>query len=123
MFLSWIPIFGPIIQGFFGFLNKRQDTIVEKYKVDGTVDVEAMKASANIIESTKDDIGIRLLRDIALTPPVIWSALIGWDTFIAKRYPEYMFHVPDYPASVSYIPYMAFVFLLGNIGLNAWKRR
>ncbi len=123
MFLSWIPVLGPIIQGLFGFLNKRTEAEVEKYKVDGTVDVEAMKASANIIEATKDDIGLRFMRDLALVGPVIWSTLIAWDTIVAHRYPDLRFIVADYPPSVGYIPYAAFVFLFGNIGLNIWKKR
>ena len=120
---GWIPIIGPIIDGVVHIFTKYEDTQLGKYTVDGKVDVESMKASTNIIEATKDDIGIRLLRDCAITMPVAWSALIGWDTIVAIRYPALMFHVAPYPESVQWLPYASLMFLLGNIGFNAWKRK
>ena len=120
--LGWIPILGPIVQGFFGFLNKFQDTKIEQIKGDTTVAVVETQASAQIIHDTADDIGIRFLRDVAIAPPVIWGGLIGWDTIVAKHWPTLMFHVADYPPGVAYIPYAAYAFLLGNVGLNIWRR-
>ena len=61
--------------------------------------------------------------DAALIMPVAWSALIGWDTIVAYRFPDMMFHVADYPANVQYIPYGAFAFLFGVLGMNIWKRK
>lgn len=121
--VTWLPLIGPIIEGFFGFLNKRNDNALEKYKTGVSADVEDAKTSVSIIEATKDDIGLRLLRDAAILFPVIWSMLIGWDTVVAKRYPGLMWHVANYPDTVAYLPYAALCFLLGNIGINAWKRR
>lgn len=120
---GWIPIIGPIIDGIVSIFNKYKDVEAIKYQTDGQVSIEGFKASAQIIESTKDDIGVRILRDLALTPPVIWSALIGYDTIIAYKWPEYMFHIPPYPEGVAYIPYAAMIFLFGNIGLNVWRRK
>lgn len=120
---GWIPIIGPIIDGIVAIFSKYKDVEAIKYKTDGEVDIAGVKASAEIISATKDDIGVRLLRDAALTPPVVWSALIGWDTVVAYRWPDLMFHVPPYPPGVEYIPYAALVFLFGNIGINAWKRK
>ena len=120
---GWIPLIGPLIDGIVSIWKGYQTVAMVKYTTDGKVDTAAMEASASIIESTKNDIGIRILRDMALTPPVMWSMLIGWDTIIAKRFPGMMFHVADYPPSVQYIPYMAFVFLFGAVGLTMWKRR
>jgi|SRR5882672_9706172 len=121
--LTWIPLLGPIIEGVFGFLNKRQDNALAKYKIGTEADTEDAKTSASIIESTKDDIGIRLMRDAVCFPVTVWSMLIGWDTIIAKRWPDLMWHVEKYPDSVAYLPYAVLVFLLGNVGINAWKRR
>lgn len=121
--LGWIPLIGPVIDGLVSMFNKYKDVEAIKYKTDGEVSIEGVKASAQIIEATKDDIGIRILRDAALVFPVTWSALIGWDTIVAIKWPWLMFHVPPYPAGVEYIPYAALVFLFGNIGINAWKRR
>lgn len=121
--LTWIPLLGPIIEGLFGFLNKRQDNALVKFKIGTEADTEDAKTSARIIEATQDDIGIRLMRDAVCFPVVIWSMLIGWDTIVAKRFPEWMFHVEKYPDSVAYLPYAVLIFLLGNVGINAWKRR
>ena len=121
--LTWIPIIGPIIEGLFGWLNKKEDVSLEKYKAGRTSDLEESKVAANIIDTTKDDIGIRLARDIIIYPVAIWTAIIGWDTTVAIRYPDWMFHVEKYPDSVAYLPYAVITFLLGNIGINAWKRR
>lgn len=121
--LSWIPLLGPIIEGFFGFLNKRSDNSLAKYKTGVEADTQDAKTSARIIETTQDDIGIRLMRDAVCFPVVVWSMLIGWDTIIAKKWPYLMWHVEKYPDSVAYLPYAVLVFLLGNVGINAWKRR
>ncbi len=121
--LTWIPILGPIIEGVFGWLNKRQDNALELVKAGRTADLEESKIAANIIETTKDDIGIRLARDIIIFPVAVWTALIGWDTINAIRFPSVMFYVEKYPDSVAYLPYAVITFLLGNIGINAWKRR
>lgn len=121
--LGWIPIIGPIIDGIVSIFNKYKDVEAIKYKTDGEVSIEGFKASANIIESTKDDIGIRFARDIVCYPVAIWSALIGWDTIVVRRWPDLMFHVEKYPESVSYLPYAVLAFLLGNIGFNIWRRR
>lgn len=121
--LTWIPLIGPIVEGLFGFLNKRNDNALAKFKIGTEADVEDAKTSARIIEATQDDIGIRLMRDAVCFPVVIWSMLIGWDTIIAKKWPYLMWHVEKYPDSVAYLPYAVLVFLLGNVGINAWKRR
>lgn len=121
--VAWLPLIGPIVEGFFGFLNKRNDNALEKYKTGVSADTEDAKTSASIIEATRDDIGIRFMRDAVCFPVVIWSMLIGWDTIIAKKWPWLMWHVEKYPDSVAYLPYAVLVFLLGNVGINAWKRR
>lgn len=121
--LSWIPFIGPIIQGLTSIFTKWQDTKLGTLKVERGSDVEEAKVSAQIIQSTQDDILLRILRDAAIVPVVVWSTLIGWDTIVAIRYPDMMFHVEKYPDSVSYLPYVVLVFLFGNIGMNMWNRK
>lgn len=121
--LSWIPLLGPILQGLFStattIYGKFKDTEVAKR----TSDTADAQIGAQIIESNMQYQSIRIMTDAALIMPVTWSFLIGWDTIVAKRYPEWMFHVADYPATVQYIPYGAFAFLFGVLGMNIWKRR
>lgn len=121
--LSWIPFIGPVIQGFVSIFSKVEDTALGKYKVDGSVDVEGMKASAQIIQDTHQDISIRILTDGICLFPVIWTMIIGWDTIMIRHYPEWCWIVEKYPPSVEYLPYAVMVFLIGNIGVNAWKRK
>lgn len=127
-FLAFLPIIGPIIQGIVSIFTKVEDTKVEVLKTNRAGDVQEAQVSAQIIHDTQDDIGLRLMRDILCFPTVMWSFLIGWDTIIAdpkqKLIPhEWMFHVANYPDTVGYLPYAVVVFLLGNIGLNIWKRK
>lgn len=123
MFLSWIPLVGPIIQGITTAFIKSKDTELEKLKVSADVRKSDTAASVRTLEAFKDDIGIRFMRDLVCFPVVVWSMLIGWDTIVALRYPDLMFHVEKYPDSVAYLPYAVLIFLLGNVGINAWKSK
>lgn len=120
---SWIPLLGPILQGLFSTVStiygKFKDTEVAKR----TSDTADAQVGAQIIRDTNDDISLRIIRDLALIPPVAWSSIIGWDTIVAYRYPDLMFHIANYPVAVQYIPYGAFAFLFGVLGMNIWKRR
>jgi hypothetical protein len=131
--LTWLPIIGPIIQGIISIFTKKMDTDVSKLQINRSNDLEEAKVSAQIIQTTNDDIALRLMRDIVCFPVVVWSALIGWDTIIGARRGDgtfwhtwavdYMLHPSAYPDSVGYLPYAVIVFLLGNIGINMWSRK
>jgi len=121
--LSWIPLLGPIIQGlssiFNGFFN-------EKIQLSATAankEIEEAKVSAQIIQTTNDDVCLRIMRDCVILPVAIWTMLIGWDTIIVHHWPTLMWHPEKYPDSVAYLPYVVLVFLFGNIGLNMWKSK
>lgn len=120
--LAWLPIIGPLLDGVTSMFSKFKDTELGKYQANADVRKTEVQASAQVLIAFKDDIGIRMLRDIAITPWVIWGALIGWDTIVALRYPGLKFNVSDVPEGVTYLPGLALTFLLGNIGLNKWKR-
>lgn len=131
--MLWLPLIGPILQGLFsavtGVYTKFKDTQLGMRQAD----VDEAKVSAQIIRDTNDDIGLRIMRDAACLPVVVWMSLMGWDTILAGRdkfgvmyHPwakDLIWHTPDYPPSVSYIPYVVIAFLFGNIGFNIWKRR
>ena len=114
--LSWLPLIGPVVDGIVSIFTKMQDSKLQTLQTE-------TQASVQIIEATKDDIGLRIMRDAVCLPVVVWTALIGWDTIIALRYPQWMFHVSNFPETVEYIPYAVLVFLFGNIGLNMWRRK
>jgi hypothetical protein len=119
--LGWIPLLGPILQGISSIFNGWFTAKVQLKQAEVQENIAVTQTSAQIIATTNDDILLRILRDAAILPVVVWSMLIGWDTIIANRFPEYMFHVAGYPLSVAYLPYVVLVFLFGNIGLNMWR--
>ncbi len=121
--LSWIPVLGPIIQGLTTVFIKSKDTELEKTRIDADVHNQDVLASTRILEAFKDDIGLRFMRDLVCFPVVVWSVIIGWDTVVALRFPELKFNVAEYPDSVSYLPYAVLIFLLGNVGINAWRTK
>src|ERR1700753_1545570 len=121
--LGFIPIIGPIIQGIVSIFSKWQDTKLGTLTVTRQQDTAEAQVSAQIIHDTQDDIGLRLMRDLVCFPVVVWSCLIGWDTIVALRFPDYQFHVSAYPDTVAYMPYAVLVFLLGNVGINMWSRK
>lgn len=120
--LAFLPIIGPIIQGIISVFLKVEDTQVAVLKTTQGTQVEEAKIASQIISTTQDDIGLRLMRDLLCFPTVVWACLIGWDTIVAARYPDWMFHVPPYPETVAYLPYAVVIFLLGNIGINTFNR-
>lgn len=113
--LSFIPVLGKV----FDYFNKRQDVSLEKYKVDGQVDIEAVKAQVMLVNAFKDDWTIRLSRFLVVFLPSIWFGLVAWDTIMAKAYPWLMWHPVEFPQALTYYPYAVLVFLLGN----AWIKR
>lgn len=121
--LSWIPLLGPIIQGISSIFTSWFNEKVQLRQADVQENIAVTQTAAQIIQTTNDDILLRILRDLAILPVVVWSSLIGWDTIVAVRYPEYMFHVANYPPSVSYLPYAVLIFLFGNIGVNIWRNK
>ena len=120
---GWIPFIGPILQGLFNTVSNIYGKFKDTQLGMRQADVEEAKVSAQIIHDTNDDLGIRILRDAVCLPVVVWTMIIGWDTIMVHHYPDLVFIVEKYPDSVAYLPYAVLTFLLGNIGINAWKRR
>lgn len=123
--LSWIPILGPIIQGLVSIWSKSKDTQVAILKTNRDSDVAEAQVSAQIIQTTQDDIGLRLMRDLVCFPIVVWVALVSWDTIVADSVLKgYMWHTASFDkTSADYLPYAVITFLLGNIGINMWNRK
>ena len=121
--LSWIPLLGPIIQGISSVFNSFFTAKVQIAATEANKEIQTAQISQQIIATTNDDILLRILRDAAILPVVVWSMLIGWDTIVVHRYPGLVFTVEKYPDSVAYLPYVVLVFLFGNIGLNTWRNR
>jgi hypothetical protein len=123
--MFWIPIIGPIIQGLVSAWSKSKDTEVAILKTKRESDLGEAVVSQKIIETTKDDIGLRLSRDIICFPIAVWCALVTWDTIVAESMlRDYMWHTAGFDkTSAAYLPYAVICFLLGNIGINMWNRK
>jgi hypothetical protein len=123
--MFWLPIIGPIIEGIVSVFNKRADTKVAINKTNRESDVAEAQLSAQIIATTNDNIGVRLSRDLIIFPTAVWCALLIWDTIVAESILRgWMWHVASFEKTgAPYLPYAVIVFLLGNIGINTWKRR
>lgn len=123
--LSWIPILGPIIEGIFSIFNKRMDTAVINHQTDADVTKAGYTASVQSLVAFKDDIGVRLTRDIILFPVAVWTALIVWDKIVDIRYPWLVWGVSPLKeeTGLAFLPYAVMVFLLGNFAVNKWTRK
>ncbi len=114
---AWLPIIGPIVEGVVSVIKGHQDVTIKK----DTNDVEEIKARISLLAALKDDIGIRIVRDIIMTPVAVWTALISWDTIVALRFPDWQFHVAAYPEPIAYLPYAVLAFIFGLQVRNKFK--
>ncbi len=112
--LGWIPIIGPIIDGLVSIFTKRIDADVEKYKTDASVDIAKVQAQTNLVLAFKDDIHVRLARDIILFPTCCWTALVIWDKIMDISHPDLVWGVRDFEGTLVYLPYAVLAFLFGN---------
>jgi hypothetical protein len=110
---GWIPIIGPIIDGIVSMFNKIQDKDIVKIKTDGTVDIASIKAAQEVTSSFKDDIGVRLARDIIMFPGSIWCGIYIWDKIMALRYPDLVWGVASLDGPMFMLPYALLTFFFG----------
>lgn len=106
---------GSVIQGIFGFLTARQDTVKQ---IDNN-DVAVVQSRNQVIIATKDDLGLRLLRYFACIFPLGWVNTYIWDRWAEISHPNWVWGVKtlDLPWE-NYLPVMAvYAFLLGL----AWR--
>lgn len=121
--MFWIPLIGPILQGLSSIVGNFTNLDAVKYQTAAQTTIAETNASVQIIQATNDDILLRIIRDLMILPGAAWFFLGGWDTIVGKNWPEWRFLVSEFPPQLAYYPYAVLVFLLGNIGLNAWKNR
>lgn len=123
--LSWIPILGPIVDGIVSIFNKRADTGVANNKIDADVRQAEIASSIQTLLAFKDDIAIRITRDIVLFPVAVWTALTVWDKIVAIKYPELVWGTSPFieASGLAFLPYAVMTFLFGIVAVNTWKRK
>lgn len=113
--LSFLP---NLITGLFTWLNKKEDTILEKYKVDGKVDVEVIKARAILTAAMKDDPASKFGRWFFIVPTGLYFSLIVYDSCFRSIFEDYTWRILALPQSVEYVPYAVIAYLF----VTAWKK-
>lgn len=108
-----------------GIIEKKIDVDLEKYKVDGVVNVEALKSDVEIIkaraalaEAMKDDLPTRVGRGALIGGTGLWFLLILWDSCFRNLMPEVTWRVLALPESIQYLPYAVVAYLF----VTAWKK-
>lgn len=121
-FLSVIPILGPIIQGVVDVFNKQADislqrqvdtnkTALGRQQDENKTDVAIIQTRAQVALGFKDDLGVRLIRDVTMFTPAVWTGCYFYNLI----YPTWTVGIP--PDSMQYIPYAIIAFLFAT----AWR--
>lgn len=123
-FLSAIPIIGKVIDALAAYAAKKQDVALEKYKVDGTVNVQAMQEDTRIIQARvdlakvmKDDSTTKWGHRLFIYPVGVWFTLIV-AYCIFHPYFGWFLPVLALPNNLLYIPYAVIAYLFAT----AWKK-
>jgi hypothetical protein len=81
--LSVIPIVGKLFDSVSAYYVKKQDIALEKYKVDGTVNVQAIRADTEVIKAQKElqqarqqYLGTRIMQYGFVYPLMFWFTSI-----------------------------------------------
>lgn len=119
---GWLPIIGPIIDGIVSIFTKFQDTEVQKYKVDGQINIAAMQAGNQLTLAAQTDLGVRLARDLIMFPVALWTALITWDNIVIHNWKSLYLPIEKYPPTLEFLPYAVIAFLFGTTAMILWKR-
>ncbi len=116
MFLTWLPIIGPIIEGIVGIVKGQQDVSVKKYQEDTKRQGKETDADVAIINSraevsiAQDSIGNRLMRDTVMYPVAVHTFMTYWDAIFLKH-TDFIFGVGPVPEKLEYIPYAVIAYL------------
>ena len=112
--LGWIPVIGPIIDGFFGFLNKKTDASVRKEELMVDENKAKIAAQTTLVTTFKDDPGVKLCRDLILFPVAVWTAITTWDKIVDIHWPFLVIGTLDFKGTLEFLPYAVLAFLFGN---------
>lgn len=125
--IQGLPLIGKITDAFTSYTNKKMDTNLEKYRVDGQVNTEAMKQDTAIIQARtelaivmKDDPVNKWGRRLLIYPTGIWFSLITYRSCFMEHpwLSEYTWTIKAMPSNLDYIPYAVVAYLL----VTAWKK-
>lgn len=119
-----LPFIGKAMDAFTNYTNKKMDTNLEKYRVDGTVNVETMRQDTEIIKARtelaivmKDDPATKIGRWFFIVPTGLFYCGVVWDSTGVLRhwFPLGMLELPGW---MQYMPHAVVAYLL----VTAWKK-
>lgn len=127
--LSVIPVVGKLFDSVTAFFNKKQDVILEKYKVDGQVNVKAMEADVSLIQAQKElriatagDPGVQIATNLFLIPSGLWYGAYMWDSTFREIIPAWTWRVLTPEAEVWKILMVIVGYLFLSTVKQAWRR-
>lgn len=120
--LGLIPVVGPIIDGVVAIVKGKQDASVKKADIEAGVTKTALEASNALTTAFKDDVAVRVCRDIIMFPGSIYCGTIIWDRYMHIRYPDLVWGVMPLQGAMEYLPYALLTFFFGSAFLY-WNRR
>lgn len=118
-----------VVGPFFGWLNKKEDISLEKFKVNGVVDVEAVKGHIALLRARRDILieamkyrGMRMVQYGFMVPLVVWfNAVIAY-CIIHPVY-DWWPKVLPLPSNLEYILAGIIAFLFLSSKIDDWKRK
>lgn len=127
--LSWLPIVGPIIEGIVSIFNKKADTTVAlqtdknktevgKLQSNNATDLAVIQSRAGIVIAFKDDLGVRLVRDLIMFPTGMWVCLEFFHASFGSVLPGWTWTINPVPEAMAYIPYAVIAFLFAT----SWRK-
>lgn len=122
-------IIGGLATPFFSWLNKKEDTNLEKFRIDGTVDQAALAAHVQLLQARRDILvqamqyrGMRLIQYGFMIPLVIWfNAIVGY-CLLHPYYPEVK-TILALPSNLDYVMSGIIAFLFLSSKIDDWKRK
>lgn len=127
--ISFIPFVGKIADSATAYFNKKQDVALEKYKVDGTINIEMMKTDLNLIQAQKElriadrgNPGVQVAMWLFLVPSGIWYASYMWDSAFRNIIPNWTWRVLTPEAEVWKILMVIVGYLFLSTVKQVWRR-
>jgi hypothetical protein len=113
-------IFKPLASIF----TKKMDTDLEKYKVNGQVDIalmnnhlELIKAQGSLVNDRMKHLGFRMCQYGLIAPVLVWLNCIFFDSIVTHSG-----WVQALPKNLEYVPHTVVIFLLGNVAIRAFRK-
>lgn len=94
--LSSLPVVGKIVNGLSTYFNKKLDTDLEKYKVDGRIDEVRLQAALTLLGRMQDTSGGRWMHYVFVYPLGVWWLALIVDS-VGQRYFKWDYDVLALP--------------------------